>query len=199
MAQQDLHEAEVNALFQESGRKAVAKGVGRERVREAARRACPVEGQAGGVTGQMEGAVAVGEEPLGIAMGLPDLAKHAEGGLGQGQGALLVAFADHPQEHLLGIDGGDGQFDGFAEPQAAGVDQGETAAADRLADRGDQAAAVLVASNVGKALAIGLADFFFVSRGQSQARVLTKRNLMAKKCCWNVPLAKARTSRRWMR
>jgi hypothetical protein len=85
----------------------------------------------------------------------------------QGQGALLVAFADHPQEHLPGVDGGDGQFDGFADSQAAGVDQGETAAVDGLADGRDQAAAVLVTSDVGQALAEGLADFFFVSSGQS--------------------------------
>jgi hypothetical protein len=100
-------------------------------------------------------------------MDLPDLAKHGEYGLGQGQGSLLVAFADHPQEHLLGVDGGNGQFDGFPDPQAAGVDQGETAAVDRLVDCRDQAAAVLVASDVGKAFATGLADFFFVSSGQS--------------------------------
>ncbi len=100
-------------------------------------------------------------------MDLPDLAKHGEDRLGQGQSALLVPFADHPQEHLLGIDGGDGQFDGFADPQAAGVDQDETAAIDRLGDRADQAAAVLVASDVGKTLAKGVADFFFVSSGQS--------------------------------
>ena len=65
------------------------------------------------------------------------------------------------------MDGGDGQGDGFADPQTAGIGQGETAAVDRLMDRGDQAAAVRVASNVGKAFAIGLADFFFVSSGQS--------------------------------
>ena len=64
-------------------------------------------------------------------------------------------------------EGRNGQGDGFADPQAAGVDQRETAAVDRLGDRGDQAAAVLVASNVGKAFAIGLADFFFVKSGQS--------------------------------
>ncbi len=68
---------------------------------------------------------------------------------------------------LLRVDGRDGQGDGFANSQTAGVDQGETAAVDRLSDRGDQAAAVRVASNVGKAFAIGLADFFFVSRGHS--------------------------------
>ena len=128
----------------------------------------------------------------------PDLAEHGEDRIGQGQGALLVAFADDPQEPLLRVDGGDGKFDGFADPQAAGVDQRETAAANRLVDRADQAAAVLVASDVGKALAIGVADFFFVRSGQSRASVLTNRNLMAKKCAWNVPLATPRTSRRWM-
>lgn len=53
----------------------------------------------------MRGAVSVGEDPLGVAMRLPDLTQHGEYGLGQGQGSLLVAFADDPQEHLLGVDG----------------------------------------------------------------------------------------------
>ena len=115
----------------------------------------------------MRSPLAVGEEPLGIAMDLPDLAEHEQDRHGQRQGALPVAFADHPQEHLLGVDGGDGQFDGFTDPQAAGVDQGETAAVDRLVEGGDQTAAVLVAADVGQALAQGRADFFFVSNGQS--------------------------------
>lgn len=144
---------DVEALFQESGRETVAKRVGREAVIEAARRPCAVEGHAGCRTGKMRGAVAVGEEPLGMTMDRPDLAKHGESRLGQGQGSLLIAFADHSQEHLFGIDGGDGQCDGFADPQATGVDQRETAAIDRLFDRRDQAAAVRVASDVGEAFA----------------------------------------------
>ena len=115
----------------------------------------------------MRDARTAGEEPLGVAMDLPDLAEHDKDGLGQGQGAFLVAFADHPQEHLFRIDGGNGQFDGFADPQTAGVDQRETAAIDRLVDGRNQAAAILVASDVGQPFAKGLADFFFVSSGQS--------------------------------
>ena len=145
----------------------MAKRVGRERIIEATRRAGGVEGESGSRSRQMRGALAIGEEPLGVAMDLPDLAEHGEHGLGQGQGALLVAFADYPQEHLPGVDGGEGQFDGFADPQTAGVAQGETAAIDRLVDRRDQAATVLVASDVGQAFAKGRADFFFVSSGQS--------------------------------
>jgi len=101
-----------------------------------------------------------------MTVGLPDLAKHGPYRLGQGQGPFLVALADDPQEHLLGIDGGDGQFNGFAEPQAAGVDEGETAAVDGLADGGNQAAAVLVTAYVGKTLAKGQTDFFWVNSGQ---------------------------------
>ena len=167
MPQQDLHDADVLALFEELGGEAVAKGVGRERIVEATRGPSGVEGESGGGRGQMRSPLAVGEEPLGVAMDLPDLAEHEQDGHGQGQGPLSVAFADDPQEHPLGVDRGNGQGDGFADPQAAGVDQGETAAVDRLVEGGDQTAAVLVAADVGQAPAQGWADFFFVSSGQS--------------------------------
>ena len=160
MPQQELHDADVDALGQKLGREAVTKCVRGEVVVETALCPCQVEGLAGSGTGQRSGAPAVGEEPRGIAVGLPDLAKHHQDRPSERQGPLLVAFADHPQEHVLGIDGGDGQLAGFAKPQATGVDQRETAAADRPADCGDQAAAVLVGPNVGKALGFGWADFF---------------------------------------
>ncbi len=167
MAEQDLHEADVGALLQESGRKTMAKRVRYEVVIEPAGRSCGVESPAGRPSGKMSSAFAVGEEPRLVAMDLPDLAQHGPCRFGQREGSLFVAFTDDPQEHPLRVDGRDGQCDSLADPQAAGVDQRETAAVDRLGDRGDQAAAVLVASNAGKAFAIGLADFFFVSSGQS--------------------------------
>ncbi len=167
MPQQDLHEANVDTLFQEPGGKAVAKRGGCEVVIETARRPGPVEGLSGRPAGKRTGAFSVDEELRGAAMDLPHLTENGERRFGQGQDSLFVAFADDPQEHLLGVDGGDGQGDGFTDPQAAGVDQGETAAVDRSSDRGDQAAAVFVTSDVRKALAIRLADFFFVSSGQS--------------------------------
>ena len=167
MPEQHLHEPDVGALLQESRRETVAKRVGYEVVIMAAGRPCRLEGVAGRLRGKMSGVLAVGEEPLLAAMDLPNLAEHGPCRLGQGQGALFIAFADDPQEHPLGVDGRDGQGDGFANPKAAGVDKGETAAVDGLVDRPDQAAAVLVATNVGKAFAVGLADFFLVSSGQS--------------------------------
>jgi len=148
-------------------RSRVAKRVGGEAVVKTAHGPRAVEGHAGRRAGQMRRAGAVGEQPLGMAMGFPDGPKHTEDRLGQGQGPLLVALADDPQEHLFGIDGGDGKRDGFADAHAGGVDQPETAAIDRLLEGRDQAAALLVASDIRKALAFGLADFFFVRSGHS--------------------------------
>ena len=84
-----------------------------------------------------------------------------------GNALEFKAFADDSQEHLLGVHGGNRQCESFADPQATCVDQGKTTAVDWVSDRGDQATAVLIASNVGEALAIGLAHFFLVSSGQS--------------------------------
>ena len=167
MPQQDLHEAEIDALLQQSSRETVAKRVGCKVVIKTAGRPGAVEGPSGRPTRKMRAAFSVGEKPRPAAMDLPHLTEHGECRFGQGQDSFFVAFANDSQEHPLRVDGRDGQGDGFTDPQTAGVDQGETAAVDRLSDRGDQAAAVRVASNVGKAFAIGLADFFFVSRGHS--------------------------------
>lgn len=124
-------------------------------------------GSANCPSGKISAVLSDGEEPLRAAMDFPDLAQHGQWRLAQRQGALFVAFADDPQEHPLRVDRGNGKCDRFADPQAAGVDQREAAAVDRAFDRGDQAAAVLVASRIGKAFAIGLADLFFVKSGQS--------------------------------
>ncbi len=100
-------------------------------------------------------------------MGFPDLAEHLEDRFGQRENTLLVSLADDAQNHLLGVDRGDGQRDRLGDPQAIGVDERETAAIDGLFQCGDQAAAVLVTADVGQPLPAWLADFFFVNRGQS--------------------------------
>jgi hypothetical protein len=51
-----------------------------------------------------------------------------------GNDAFLVALADDPQEAARLVDGGDGKSGGLADPQAAGIDQAETAPMDRIAD-----------------------------------------------------------------
>lgn len=105
MSEQDLHDAEVDPLLQESGRKAVAKRVRSEVGIETTGRPGRVEGPANRLPGNVRAVLAVGKEPLGALMDLPDLAEHGKRRLGEGQGAFLVAFTDDPKEHPLRVDG----------------------------------------------------------------------------------------------
>src|SRR6202035_2813964 len=52
---------------------------------------------------------------------------------------FLVALADDAQDATGLVDGGDGKSSGLADPQAAAVNQAETAAVYRIADRGENA------------------------------------------------------------
>ena len=78
-----------------------------------------------------------------------------------GRITLLVSLADDAENHLFGVDRGDRQRDRLGDPQAIGVDERETAANDGLFQGGDQAAAVLVAADVGKRFWRGLRTFFW--------------------------------------
>ena len=82
-------------------------------------------------------------------MRFPDLAEHLEDGSTQRKNSLLVSLADDAENHLFGVDCGDGQRNRLGDPQAIGVHERETAALDGLFQRGDQAAAILIAANDG--------------------------------------------------
>ena len=106
-------------------------------------------------------------------MGLPHLAEHLQHGIGQGQSPLLVAFAGHAEQRLPGVHRRHRQRDRFSDPQAIGVNQGEAAAVNGLPQRGDQAATIVIGTDVGQTDVAWLADFFFVNNGHSQPRVCT--------------------------
>ena len=95
------------------------------------------------------------------------VAEHLEDRFGQRENTLFVSLADDAENHLLRVDRGDGQRDRLGDAQAIGVDERETAAIDGLFQCGDQAAAVLVAADIGQPLPAWPADFFLVNRGQS--------------------------------
>jgi len=80
---------------------------------------------------------------------------------------LLVSLADHAEDHLFRVDRGDGQGDRLVDSQAIGVDPREATAIDGLLEPGDQAAAIVVATNVRQTLLTRLADFFLVNNGHS--------------------------------
>ena len=108
-----------------------------------------------------------GKEPPLAAVGFPDLAKPQQDWFGQRENPLLVSLADDVQDHLLGLDCGDGERNRLGNAQAVGVDKREACPIQGHLERGDQAAAIGVTADVRQPLLAGLADFFLVDRGQS--------------------------------
>ena len=100
-------------------------------------------------------------------MGLPDLSDHVQHRFGQWESSLFVALADQAKQHLLGVDGRDGQRDRLSDSQSVGVDEREAAAINGLFQRGYQAATVIVGADVGQPFLTWLAHFFFVNNGHS--------------------------------
>ena len=95
------------------------------------------------------------------------MTEHRQQSFRQRQRPLFVALPDHAQNHLLRIDRRDGQSDRLVDSQSIGIDQREAAAIDRFFKRGNQAAAIFIATDVGQPLLTWLADFFLVSSRQS--------------------------------
>ena len=120
-----------------------------------------------GHIGQMSQNAATGKEPPWAAMDRPHLAKHVQNRFGQREDSLLVSLPNDAEHHLLRVDRRDGQRDRLGDSQSVGIDEREAAAIDGLCKRGDQAAAVRIAADVGQPLLKRLADFFFVNSGHS--------------------------------
>ena len=167
MAEQDLDDPDVHAPLEHVRGEAVTQRVRPEIGVKAAGLPRLDERGPRGRIGQVGRQPAARKEPPLAAVGFPDLPEHLEDRLGERENTLLVSLADDAPNHLLRVDREDGQRDRLGDPQAIGVDEGETAAIDRLFQGGDQAAAVRVTADVGQPLPAWPADFFFVNSGQS--------------------------------
>ena len=100
-------------------------------------------------------------------MDFPNLSEHLQDRFGQGESPFLVPFADQAEDHLLRVDGRDGQRDGFCDSQSVGIDQREATAIDEVFQRGDQAAAIVIAADIGEPFLAWVTDFFLVNRAHS--------------------------------
>src|SRR6516225_1983567 len=167
MPEQDLDDANVHAALEHVRGEAVAQRVRSEVGAKTAGIACLDERGACGRIRQMGHRSPAGKEPLPAAVGFPDLAEHLENGFGQWEDALFVSLADDAQHSPPGVDCGDGRRDRLVHAQAICVDERETAPKDGLLQGGDQAAAILVTSDIGQPLAAWPANLFFVNKGQS--------------------------------
>ena len=100
-------------------------------------------------------------------MRLPDLPEHVQDRFGQRESSFLVSLADQAENHLLRINRRDRQCDRLPNSQSTRVDYREAAAIDRLLQRRDQAAAILITADVGQPLLAWLAHFFLVNNAHS--------------------------------
>jgi hypothetical protein len=108
-----------------------------------------------------------GKEPPLAVVGFPDLAEHLEDRFGQRENPLFISLADDVQNHLPGVDRGDGERDRLGNAQAVRIDDREARPIQGHLQRGDQAAAIGVTADVRQPLPAWLANFFLVNRGQS--------------------------------
>jgi len=173
VSEQDLDDADIHAPLEHVSGKAVTERVRSEIRVEATGVACLDERGPRGCIGQVGRRSPAGKEPLSVAVGFPDLAEHLEDRFGQRENPFLVPLADYVQNHLLGVDRGDGKRNRLGNAQAVSVDEGEAGPIQGHLQRGDQAAAIRVTADLGQPLPAWLADFFFVNSGQPQSSVWT--------------------------
>ena len=167
MAQQNLDDANIHALFQQVRGEAVPKRVRAEAMIEPALASRLDESSSCGAVRQRRDDRLTGKQPASVAMSLPDLPQHVEHHFRQRESAFLVAFADHTQQQLLGVHRRDRQRDRFSDPQSVGVNKREAATINGLPQCRDQAATIVIAANVGQADVAWLAHFFLVNNAHS--------------------------------
>ena len=131
MAEQNLHDASVDAVFQEPGSITMP-----ERMRTYGTRDPCLTGAGVKRAPQRypcDGSIAAfaGAQPAWMAMGLPETAQFVEYGLGQRHLALFVALANDAHQTALAIDGRDFEVCGFADAQAASIHQKQRGSGDR--------------------------------------------------------------------
>ena len=97
VAEQDLHDADVHAPFEQAGGEAVAESVTGECVAEQALRSRDANRLADRVVGNVTCRItSAWEEPLPAAMQRPDLTQHVKSRFAQRDNTLLVPLTDDP-------------------------------------------------------------------------------------------------------
>src|SRR5208282_6669172 len=101
--------------------------------------------------------------PIAVVLGLPHPPQAFVHLLGHGHDPFLVALPDDAQDAAGLVDGGDGKSGGLADPQAAAIDQAETAAVYGMADRGENAPRFGMGKRLRQPPVLGKPDLFLNS------------------------------------
>ena len=175
VAEVDLDLPEVFALFEQVGGVGMAEGVnvgglfhpaGDERDPKGPLQGGPAH-RFGGGGGTPAGLPPGREEQRGMTMGFPLQTEEFGRPLGQGHIAVVVALAaTDVEEHAAGINVADLDAQGFAQTQAAGIDEGEADAMIEGGDGGEDAADFNGGEDDGQfGLGIGADEFQLVGPG----------------------------------
>ena len=117
------------------------------------------QGVGQGGTGALPAAPRRGEEPLGIAVALPEGAQPLDEFRGNGHLAIFAALAaDDADDAARGVDVAGLEMDGLAQAQAAVIHQGEDGAETSFPDRAEKAGDLLAAQDVGELLVASYLD-----------------------------------------
>ena len=106
-----------------------------------------------------------------MAVGFPKGAQTGQHGLWKRKEAFLVALADNAQGTAFTIDICNGEVLCLADAQPTGIHDGKECAVNWAFNSYQEALYFFVRDDGRKAFLSGLADLFFVKRGQSLSRV----------------------------
>jgi hypothetical protein len=138
VAEQNLHDADIDAILDQSCRVTMLQRMRRHPLPEACGGGSCGKGARQHPIAERRVPVAIGKQPTAIAMGPPQAVQIVEDRPWQRHQPLLVGFADDPQ-HLAGsVNGADLQRGGLADMQAARINDGEARLVDRVADAAEQ-------------------------------------------------------------
>src|SRR3954453_997526 len=161
MTKQDLHNADVDAVLDQSRCVGMAQGVRRH----AAPDAGPTPPGRDGVTQHLRAGWGVprsiGEQPAGVVMAPPEVAQFVENRLWQGYQPLLVALADNTQHQVGPVNRADLQPGGLADTQAAGLHDGKACPVDRVMNAAEQKPDLILRQRLRQPLLTGGCNPFF--------------------------------------
>jgi hypothetical protein len=111
------------------------------------------------------------KKEVAVFMGLPEFSHGFQKGFRERNESFLVAFANDPKDHSLGIDGLDLKAHRFTDAKSAEIHQLKTKAVVWFTNGGKESKELFVGYSAGQTLLAGHADFFFVNRFQFTSRV----------------------------
>lgn len=176
VAEQDLDDPRIDAALEKPRGIAMPERMRRDPSRDARRTSGGAEGAAQHLLVDRLGAEMIGKEPTGVAVCPPKAAQVVKNRLRQRHPPFLVAFTDDTQDQVGTVDRPDLQGRGFADAQAASIQDGEAEFVDRVLYAAQESADLSVRQDIGQASLLRRTNLFFQNSGQSRSSVRRYRN-----------------------